>query len=86
MSAWQFAAVPQQPIPSELDVRAERRSDAIQIAMRMVLDGRLPAWEAFDFAHGVFQFLNTGTPFRFEKGTLEGVPAAEQIDFTKRPM
>lgn len=68
------------------DVQVERREVAIQIAGHMVLRGCLPAWEAFDYAHGILQFLNSGTPFRFEKGTLEGVPAEQQTDFTKRVM
>lgn len=80
-------SAPGAPAPSPApDSQADRRSDAIRIAVRMVLDGRLPAWEAFDFAHGILQFLNTGIPFRFEKGTIEGVPATEQVDFTKRTM
>lgn len=68
------------------DIEAERRTIAIGLASRMVIEGRLPAWELFDYAHGLLQFLNTGTPFRFEKGTLEGVPAEQQIDFTRHVM
>jgi hypothetical protein len=60
-----------EPSPSaSKDEQAERRAVAVTMAVRMVLDGRLPPWEAFDYAHGLLQFLNTGTPFRFDKGTL----------------
>ena len=59
------------PVEQPKNEQAERRVAAISLSVMLVREGRLPPWEAFDYMHGILQFMNSGTPFRFEKSILE---------------
>ena len=56
--------IPPEAFAAAIGVAAGRRKLAIDQAMMLVANGKLPAWSAFDYAYALDRFLTTGLPPR----------------------
>jgi hypothetical protein len=56
--------IPPEAFAAAISVTAARRKVAIDLAMMLVANGKLPAWSAFDYAYALDRFLSNGLPPR----------------------
>jgi len=57
-------AIPPEAFAAAIEIMTRRRKMAIDLAMMLVANGKLPAWSAFDYAFALDRFLAAGLPPR----------------------